>query len=117
MAIYLLLKVVFMGIIMTGITQLKYNHKKSAVMIVAFNLAIWLVNYLIYLKFGLDVADEHLSADIQLSMSDWVSLRFQIWHSQMRIFVFNDHAFRHADQLYRGIVHSLFEQHDFADGQ
>lgn len=55
--LYILIKVVFLGIFMTGLTKLKYNVKKSSVIIIVFNLGIFILNSVIYMLKGIDFLD------------------------------------------------------------
>lgn len=46
--LYLFIKVTFLAVFMTCLTQLKYSVKKSYIIIIACNLIIWIANCLIY---------------------------------------------------------------------
>lgn len=52
MIFYLLFKVTILAVMMICITQLKYNAVKSAVIIAAFNAAIWICNFMVYTSMG-----------------------------------------------------------------
>ena len=47
MIFYLLFKVSILAVLMTCVIRLKYNARKSAIIIVAFNAAIWICNFVV----------------------------------------------------------------------
>jgi hypothetical protein len=54
MIIYLLYRLVFLSSFMACLTQLKYGIKKTSIIVSAFILAIWIINFPIFMYKGLD---------------------------------------------------------------
>ena len=54
MILYLFFKIACLAVFMTCLTKLKYDVRKSIIIIVAFNIVIWIANYAIYVFIGID---------------------------------------------------------------